>query len=532
MGNHDNQAHRYTAQGQSSTARLAARAAHRANDKAPTAIVIGGGPSGLIAARRLAAAGLRVTLLEQRPHLGGAVGAHEVGGLLLDSGAESFATRSPIVRELVEELGLGDQIVTPNSYGSWLYLPQGACRTPSTGIMGIPGNVSDKSLIPVIGKSGLRRAQLDRLLPASVGEKAKTLGELVRLRMGQKVLDNLVAPVVSGVYSTHPDKLDVDATIPGLRAALRKHGSLSAAAAAFRSAAPAGSQVAGIVGGMNQLSERLVEELYEAGVRIVTNFDVIAVDRDESTGQWFIIQRHTTDGENTPLYADYLVLATDGPTVARLIGPHVSTALPAVEPGPEVALVTLVVDAPDLNKHPRGTGLLVSEQATAVRAKALTHATAKWQWVADEAGPDRHVVRLSYGRGGEDSRFSEVALADEQLITLALRDATRMTDVPLTRNNLVDADVVRWRGVLPASTPGHRKRVQEFRERASELGTLSTVGSWAAGSGLVATVRDTYEQMDRLITHAAQNWKGVKAPEPKQDAAGTPGAPGTKPKGA
>ena len=457
MGNHDNQAHRYTAQGQSSTARLAARAAHRANDKAPTAIVIGGGPSGLIAARRLAAAGLRVTLLEQRPHLGGAVGAHEVGGLLLDSGAESFATRSPIVRELVEELGLGDQIVTPNSYGSWLYLPQGACRTPSTGIMGIPGNVSDKSLIPVIGKSGLRRAQLDRLLPASVGEKAKTLGELVRLRMGQKVLDNLVAPVVSGVYSTHPDKLDVDATIPGLRAALRKHGSLSAAAAAFRSAAPAGSQVAGIVGGMNQLSERLVEELYEAGVRIVTNFDVIAVDRDESTGQWFIIQRHTTDGENTPLYADYLVLATDGPTVARLIGPHVSTALPAVEPGPEVAL------------------------------------------------------------------------ADEQLITLALRDATRMTDVPLTRNNLVDADVVRWRGVLPASTPGHRKRVQEFRERASELGTLSTVGSWAAGSGLVATVRDTYEQMDRLITHAAQNWEGVKAPEPKQDAAGAPGA---KPKGA
>ena len=118
MGNHDNQAHRYTAQGQSSTARLSARAAHRANDKAPTAIVIGGGPSGLIAARRLAAAGLRVTLLEQRPHLGGAVGAHEVGGLLLDSGAESFATRSPIVRELVEELGLGDQIVTPHSYGS------------------------------------------------------------------------------------------------------------------------------------------------------------------------------------------------------------------------------------------------------------------------------------------------------------------------------------------------------------------------------------------------------------------------------
>ena len=524
MGKHTNQAHYRTAYRQTIDTTETNTGIHRLMAAArpetgPTAIVIGGGPSGLVAARRLAASGMRVTLLEQNHHLGGAVGAHEVGGLLLDSGAESFATRSPVVRDLVEELGLGEQIVTPNSYGSWLYLPQGACRTPSTGVMGIPGNVNDKSLIPVIGKTGLRRARMDRFMPPSVGEKAKTLGDLVRMRMGQKVLDNLVAPVVSGVYSTHPDNLDVDATIPGLRAALRKHRSLSAAAASFRAAAPAGSQVAGIVGGMNQLSENLVECLYEAGVRIVTNFDVIAVDRDKSTGQWFIIQRHGNDGENTPLYADYLVLATDGPTVARLIGPHVSASLPSVESGPEVALVTLVVDAPDLNKHPRGTGLLVSEQATAVRAKALTHATAKWEWVADAAGPNRHVLRLSYGRGGEDSRFSEVALADEQLITLALRDASRMMDVSLTRANLVDADVVRWRGVLPASTPGHRQRVQEFREHASELGTLCTVGSWAAGSGLVATIKDTYAQTDRLIEHASQRWDGLTLPSDEESEA-------------
>ncbi len=126
----------------------------------------------------------------------------------------------------------------------------------------------------------------------------------------------------------------------------------------------------------------------------------------------------------------------------------------ATRPGTryEVALVTLVVDAPALDKHPRGTGMLVSEEATAVRAKALTHATAKWQWVADAAVRTPRRAPL-LRRGGEDARFSEVALADEQLITLALRDATRMMDVALTRSNLVDADVVRWRGVLPASTP-------------------------------------------------------------------------------
>ena len=93
MGQHTNQAPHRTAQVSSSAATQNARAYSR-NEKVPTAIVIGGGPSGLISARRLAAAGMRVTLLEQRHHLGGAVGAHEVGGLLLDSGAESFATSS------------------------------------------------------------------------------------------------------------------------------------------------------------------------------------------------------------------------------------------------------------------------------------------------------------------------------------------------------------------------------------------------------------------------------------------------------
>ncbi|RUP81811.1 FAD-dependent oxidoreductase, partial [Kocuria sp. HSID17590] len=52
-----------------------------------TALVVGGGVAGLTAARDLAAAGLRVTLVEASDHFGGAVGAHEVAGLVLDSGA-------------------------------------------------------------------------------------------------------------------------------------------------------------------------------------------------------------------------------------------------------------------------------------------------------------------------------------------------------------------------------------------------------------------------------------------------------------
>ena len=474
------------------------------NHHAPSAIVVGGGISGLLAARRLTDAGVNVTVLDQNDYLGGALGAHKVAGLVLDSGAESYATRTPTVTTLVKELGLGDQIVDPNSHGSWLYLPQGARKTPSTGIMGIPGDLSDKSLAGVLGKSGLRRARRDKVLPASVGANAKTLGELVRARMGKKVLDNLVAPVVSGVYSTHPDMLDIDAVIPGLREGLKKHKSLAAASAAIRAQAPAGSQVAGLSGGMHLLIEQLIEKM-PAPVRYIPECGVIAVDRDPITNEWVVIRRRSDGEKAASVGADYLVIATDGSTAARLLGPHIKgSSLPNIDPGPEVALVTLVVDQPALNSNPRGTGLLVSEAVTNVRAKALTHATAKWAWVAEEAGKNRHVVRLSYGRGGEQSTFSDVSLDEDQLITLALRDASKLLDVPITAQNLVDADVVRWNGVLPLSTPGYRERVQLFRERAAELDTVCTVGSWAAGSGLAAVVRDTQEQLDQFIAHITQ----------------------------
>ena len=72
--------------------------------------MVGGGVAGLVAALECAKVGLRVTLLERRDAIGGCVGRIELDGLTLDSGAESFATRGGAVAELLEQLGLGDDI--------------------------------------------------------------------------------------------------------------------------------------------------------------------------------------------------------------------------------------------------------------------------------------------------------------------------------------------------------------------------------------------------------------------------------------
>ncbi|WP_255579506.1 FAD-dependent oxidoreductase [Cryobacterium sp. PAMC25264] len=86
-------------------------------------IVIGGGVAGLVAARECAHLGLNVLVLEAADVVGGAVAGHEVAGLPLDAGAESFAVRGNTVAAFVANLGLADQIVEPNPAGAWLHLP-------------------------------------------------------------------------------------------------------------------------------------------------------------------------------------------------------------------------------------------------------------------------------------------------------------------------------------------------------------------------------------------------------------------------
>lgn len=473
-----------------------------------TAVVVGGGISGLLAARGLAASGLAVTVLEARAEWGGCVGRHELGGLGLDSGAESFATRATAVADLAAELGLADRIVAPHPGGAWVQLPDGPQELPKTGVLGIPANPWDPEVRRSLGLAGALRATLDRWLPASVGAggEVTSVASLVRARMGRRVLDRLVSPVVGGVHSADPELLDIDMVAPGLRAGLRSTGSLAAAVAHQRrvvgasagagGAKKAGSAVAGLAGGMNTLITALLADLRKRGVTLLPETRAESVTRVD--GVWRI---SAVSGSGTQEYdAGRLVVALDGPAAVGLLEPELPE-LAALRPaaGPLVSLVSLVLDKPELDSRPRGTGILVAPQAPGIQAKALTHATAKWDWLAEEAGPGTHVLRLSYGRahGGTAGADADPAtLDDAALLDAALHDASTLLGVQLGMEDVLDWDVVRWAGALPFAAVGHKQRVAEVRKVAAQAGGLILVGGWLAGNGLAAVVADTARQLE------------------------------------
>lgn len=394
------------------------------------AIVVGGGVAGLVAARDLAKAGVHVVLVEASGTLGGMVRRHTVAGIDLDMAADSFATRTDAVSTLAIELGLGNDVVAPDPGGAWLMTRTGrVAPIPATGLLGIPGSPMAADVLAVVGQGAAFRAQLDSLIPSPVGAKARSLGELVRKRMGARVLDDLVVPIVAGVHSTHPDDLDPDRVAPGLRAALQREGSLARAVLALRERATAGSAVQGIRGGIVRIVDELVRDMetYRVDVRLHTRATAIERAAVEVQG---------ADGTTERLVADHVLSAVPDPH--RLAAPTRTG----------IELVTLVVDQPALDAAPRGTGMLVHPDATGVRAKALTHATAKWPWLAD-AADGRHVLRLSYATSAADAADVGTSLPIDPRSETGVRattDATTLLGTPIAPEDVVGAARVLWNG--------------------------------------------------------------------------------------
>ena len=455
----------------------------------PHVLVVGGGVAGLQMSRMLASAGVRVTLAEASERLGGKVRRHDVGGIALDAGAESFATRRGTIAALAAELGLGGLLVTPSGAGAWLQPRTGpALPLPAAGLLGIPSIPLARDVIRIVGLAGALRAQLDSLMSGFVGSRERSLGALVRKRMGTAVLDRLVTPVASAIHSRHPDELDVDVVAPRVRKAVLSEGSLAKAVLTVRSAAPAGSAVQGLSGGLFQIAEALERDIagrveVRLGTRVVA---IAAPDVEQATAEPDAGQHLVTFGDGSQLPFDAVVLATAielGSAGQQVVAKHSSDAQTTI------TLATLVLDAPALDAAPRGSGVIVAAGAPGIRAKALTHATAKWAWLRDLA-PGKHVVRLSY----ETAPHSDAELREQ-----ARSDAAALLGVALAPSQVLAFDRTTWPGASSGDSPLRHGMGPTAAPDVSTPFGIVHIGERVSGTGLQAIVTHTTEQAEMLI---------------------------------
>lgn len=439
--------------------------------------VVGGGIAGLAAALRLRdllGPAARITVYEQAATPGGKLRTGTLAGLVAERGAESFLVRSPdgagdsAAVALARRVGLGDDLVHPRPLPAALWLDGGLQPIPPGTLLGVPGDPSR-----LAGVAAVADRDHDTGQPLLGPDEDVAVGDLVRRRLGDEVVDRLVDPVLGGVYAGRADSLSLSATMPGLAAACRTRTTLTAAVRAALAAAPrpAGTPVfAGVRGGLSRLVAAMAAA---SGAEVCTGRPVRELAR-AGTG-WRLLVGSTRDAE--PVVADAVVLAVPARPAGRLlrgVDPAAAAAVGRLDYA-SVALVTLAL--PPETRLPELSGFLVpATEGTMI--KAATFLTRKWPHLAGDGGPV--LVRASVGRYGETG---PLRLTDADLSRRVHTELARILDglpAPLATH------VQRWGGALPQYSPGHPDRVAAAR--AALPGTLGLAGAAYDGVGIPACV--------------------------------------------
>ncbi|WP_369069467.1 protoporphyrinogen oxidase [Kineococcus terrestris] len=463
-------------------------------------VVVGGGVSGLTAAHHLltrAGRPLEVVVCEASGRVGGVLQRAEVGGVVLDLGAESLLARRPEAVDLVREAGLGDDLVHPATASASLRLEDGLHPLPAGTVMGVPA--SAEQLRALLAPADVERAAQDEQRPAAPLEHDVSVGAHVADRVGRAVVDRLVEPLLGGVYAGHADRLSLRATVPALWRRAAAGGPLMAGVREAAAARPAGAGpvFAGVAGGVARLPEALAAAVTARGGEVRTSTPVTGLERDgrDGTGGWRV---RTPAGT---LAADAVVVALPAPAAARLLRgpvPAAAAELAAVETA-SVVIAALAVPAGQLAGL-SGSGVLVPPAvgaAAGLRVKALTLSASKWAWVAAQRAGVA-VLRVSLGRAGEDE---VLRWDDERVLATAVADAGALLGRELRP---VDAAVARWTDGLPQYAVGHLDRVGRLRAAVAGAGRLALAGSVLDGVGVPACAAAARAAADAVLTELAE----------------------------
>ncbi|MEO7753895.1 MAG: protoporphyrinogen oxidase [Terracoccus sp.] len=458
--------------------------------------VIGGGVAGLSAAWELVRSGedLSVTLFEGSDRVGGKMRLAEVGGAVIDVGAESVLARRPEAVELFAELGLGARVTHPSGVGAAILSRGRRWPMPRGTVMGVPSD--PESVRGLLTDDEVDRLAAERVGPPVAGDVA--VGAFIAERLGPAVTDRLVEPLLAGVYAGHSRELSLEMSVPVLHRAAVEGRSVSdvareTAAAAQTAGGSPRPVFATLRGGLGALPTLLAAELLTRGVDLRLGETVRALQAPPVGGvgrpTWTLVSGPTND-ERAESF-DAVVLATPAAPGARLlaaVAPDAARLLSGVDYA-SVAIVSLVVAGrPDALEG--SSGFLVPPTESLV-IKASTFSSSKWTWLR-EAHPDLTFLRASVGRHREEASLQR---PDDELVDLALGDVRGVLGV---LPEVVGAHVQRWGGGLPQYAVGHRARVEAVRDGLPS--SVVVAGAAYDGVGVPACIGSGRAAARTLVT--------------------------------
>ena len=444
-------------------------------------VIIGGGIAGLSAAyyAKKKTSDAHITVIESDSHWGGKITTDRVAfdkeQFIIEGGPDSFLATKPWGVALCKELGLSERLHGTNLNQKNTYvLHRNKLEPLPDGLsMMIPTNVPAILKSHLVSWLGKARMGLDFIQPAKNINGDESLGTFISRRLGREAYENLIEPLMSGIYAGDGDQLSLASTFPILRDLEIKHGSIARGALEMRKQSN-GKSVQGSrstfltpATGLAEIVEALVKYLQTNNVDLRLNTSVSRISNMDSRFLLELEDGSSLDADSvilaTPAYVSATLLASFDPTLASTLKeiPYASTST-----------ISIAYRQSDLTRKLDGYGYLIPRREGR-EALACTWTSTKFPHRA----PDGHaLIRVFVGRAGQDIPWNEIeliALAKEELkLTLGI------TAEPLLHR------VFMWENAMPQYNLGHPEILKRIDTALENHPGLALAGNGYRGIGI------------------------------------------------
>ncbi len=463
--------------------------------------IIGAGVTGLSAAYYLQKeAGrrrrpLRVTIFDAAARPGGKLRTEHSDGFIIEAGPDSYFGQKPEATQLIQDLGMADQLIGTRPEHKGVYIYQGGRLIPlPEGVMLIiPTRIIPFALSPLFSFRAKLRMGVEVFIPPRKDDRDETLADFIRRRLGSEALDRLAEPLLAGIHNADAEKQSIMATFPRFRALEKKHGSLirgmmamrkrnhaapSAASPSRSSPRPRGAFIS-LRDGMESLARGLVAAL-NAEMRLQT-----PVRRISARGSDYVL--HLAGGEMVE--ADQVILTAPAYAAAEMVSdldPELAEMLRGIR-YVSTGVVSLAYRTEHIPRPATGYGVLIPRPEHR-RINAITWSSRKWPGRAPQG---YELLRVFFG----GSRRPDVFALDDDALLAAVREELR--DIMGVNAEPTLARIHRWPRASAQYDVGHLERMTAL-EAALPAG-LHLAGSAYRGVGVPDCIRQGRAAAQRAL---------------------------------
>lgn len=443
-------------------------------------IIIGGGIAGLTSAFYLQKAiqeenlPIELKLIEASHRLGGKMQTVIRDGFTIERGPDSFLARKLSISRLAKEVGMEEQLVHNSTGKSYVLVNEKLHSMPGGSIMGIPTEVGPFLTTDLFSIPGKLRAAADFILPKSESGKDQSLGEFFRRRLGDEVVENLIEPLLSGIYAGDIDQLSLMSTFPQFYEVEQKYRSLIIGmkkSTPSQPKTPVSKEKAKGAFLTFKTGLQSFAEAIEAKIDPKTILKGHRVDKITKHGNKYDV--YLNNGET--LVADSIIAATPHKITQSMFADYHFFDPFKTVPSTSVATVALAFPEEAVKNDINGTGFVVSRNNDySITACTWTHK--KW---AHSAPKGKVLLRCYVGRAGEETI---VDLSDDRIIKIVLDDLKKIMDITTNPDFSI---ISRWKNSMPQYTVGHKQRVTDIiKHMNAELPGVFLAGASYGGVGL------------------------------------------------